>query len=349
MTTTLRRTLLLTSVLAAAAALGHGTAQAQSAAQKQQAKGHYDRATGFYGAGKYAEAIEEYQKAYLLLDDPVLLFNIGQAYRRWDKRADAARFYRSYLRRAPNAQNRGEVEQRIADLEKPIDGSAQASGAPPVPPAAPAGSAPPPHAPPTAGAATYAPSAPVAQSARPGARLHDGFYLRMRLGFGHVGLTSEVAGAETSVTGTGGTSGVALGLTFGGSFVLYAEALNNFNVDPTVKVGPSQIDTNNVTAGVFGLGPGVAYYFMPANFYVSGTLVFGNVSVTVDDMEVGETKWGPGLSFMAGKEWWVSDNWGLGVAGQFFYGSYEDKAPIGGSTPTWKATAFTVVFSATFN
>jgi hypothetical protein len=50
---------------------------------------------------------------------------------------------------------------------------------------------------------------------------------------------------------------------------------------------------------------------------------------------------------MIGKEWWVSDNWGLGIAGQFFAGRMNDSEAPG--APTWETTAAALVFSATCN
>jgi tetratricopeptide (TPR) repeat protein len=90
-------------------------------AQKAQIKDHYQRGKVFYDIAKYGEAIEEYQKAYLISPDPVMLFNIAQAYRNWDKPEEAARFYRNYLRNAPTATNRADVEKRIAEMEKLVE------------------------------------------------------------------------------------------------------------------------------------------------------------------------------------------------------------------------------------
>jgi len=102
---------------------------------RQQAKEHYEMATRFYDVGKYGEAINEYEQAYLLIEDAALLFNIGQAYRLWDKPEDAMRAYKNYLRRRPEASNRTDVERKIADLEKVIDDRHR--GVPVQPPAQP--------------------------------------------------------------------------------------------------------------------------------------------------------------------------------------------------------------------
>src|SRR5687767_6535178 len=142
----------LTVALLGAALLVPMAAQAQpTEAQKREAKELNEKATRLYEVGRYGEAIEEYQKVYLLVDDPVLLYNIAQSYRLWQKPEDSIRFYRNYLRRAPNAPNRADVEKKIADQERLIEERKRAPvTAPPVPPAAgvaPLTTAPPPPRP----------------------------------------------------------------------------------------------------------------------------------------------------------------------------------------------------------
>jgi len=143
-------------------ALGASGARAQSEAdKKQQAKVLFEKATRLYDVGKYGEAIDSYEQAYLLIGDAALLFNIGQAYRLWDRPDDAIRAYKNYLRQRPDAVNRADVEKKISDLEQlaedrrrgeklPPTGPVPA-GVPPGVPAAPSGAAaavPPAEAPP---------------------------------------------------------------------------------------------------------------------------------------------------------------------------------------------------------
>jgi Tetratricopeptide repeat len=104
--------------------------------QKQEIHQHYDRATRAYDLGKYQEAVDEYQKVYEIDGDPVMLYNIAQAYRLNDQPQDAIHFYRRYLQRAPEARNRDDVERKIAAQEKAIEDKRKAAAAvqpPPVP------------------------------------------------------------------------------------------------------------------------------------------------------------------------------------------------------------------------
>jgi hypothetical protein len=87
----------------------------------------------------------------------------------------------------------------------------------------------------------------------------------------------------------------------------------------------------------------VTYYFMPVNLYLSGSAGFG--SLEFDGNISGETDMGLALDLTVGKEWWVGDNWGLGVAGGFGYHSLPEE----GLDENWSGTSFVVRFTATLN
>lgn len=161
-----RAVVAITALVLCAVAPAMSRAESE-AEKKQQAKEHYEMATRLYDVGKYGEAIAEYEQAYLLIEDAALLFNIGQAYRLWERPDDAIRAYKNYLRRRPEASNRADVERKIADLERVIDERRRsAPDQPPqqVQPVAPI-SPPPGGAPASVGPATSAtePLTPAAQ------------------------------------------------------------------------------------------------------------------------------------------------------------------------------------------
>jgi hypothetical protein len=147
-------------------ALGSREARAQlSAQQKQDIHVHYQQATRAYDLGKYQEAVDEYQKVYEIDGDPVMLYNIGQAYRLNDQAQESIHFYRRYLQRSPEARNRDDVERKIAALEKLIEERRKAAAAvtppPPKPEAAvPAKVEPPPPPPPVVTPVVVAPPPP---------------------------------------------------------------------------------------------------------------------------------------------------------------------------------------------
>jgi hypothetical protein len=173
-------------------------------------------------------------------------------------------------------------------------------------------------------------------------RFHDGFYLRLTQGFG----TGSVRGDGTKYSG----GSVGFSAAFGGALtphlVLYGEFL--FHVVPNPK-GDTQVDgatlAGNPVASL-GLGPGIAYYFMPLNLYLSGSLLLQQTALvkSYSDGSDGRLTTGLGLSLMVGKEWWVSGDWGLGVAAQLFLASAREQ-----SGTQWKTGALAMLFSDTWN
>ena len=85
-----------------------------------EAKAHSSRGTTFYNLGRFAEALAEYEAAYMAIQDPPFLFNVAQCHRKLGHSQEAIDSYRGYLRVAPNAPNRAEVERRIDELERHV-------------------------------------------------------------------------------------------------------------------------------------------------------------------------------------------------------------------------------------
>lgn len=121
--------------------------------------------TAAYNLGYYEDAARHYEEAYRQVPDPVLLFDIGQAYRLAGKPDRAITAYRSYLRTAPaDVANRAQVERRIPELEKLVEQMKSAQTAPPpgtLPPAAP------PASPPAQGQGSVTPAAASPVGAAP--------------------------------------------------------------------------------------------------------------------------------------------------------------------------------------
>lgn len=178
---------------------------------------------------------------------------------------------------------------------------------------------------------------------------HDGFYLRLNLGFGYLGMTGKDSGAgsELRFTGSAGAFGIALGGAIVPNLIVFGDLFVVAAGDANVKlngVGQGSLDG---TVGMTGIGPGVAYYLQPMNVYLSGTISATQLQLTdADGDPIEESKTGFGFKGMLGKEWWVSQDWGLGLAGQFFYGRMKDK---NFSSTTWSGISAGLVFSATYN
>jgi tetratricopeptide (TPR) repeat protein len=124
-----------------------------------------------YAQGRFDAAIALFERAYALSEAPGLLFNLAQAHRLAgdDHCPQAYALYKSYLAAAPAADNRLEVEERIAELRvcpsRPTEAPA-ASPAPTPSEAAPEPAVPAPPAPREMLAPSPTPRAPTATNRR---------------------------------------------------------------------------------------------------------------------------------------------------------------------------------------
>ena len=100
----------------------------------ERAKAHNQQAKKLFSLGRFAEAAQEYNRAYVAKPVPVFLFNLAQCYKRLGAVEDlrkAVFYYRSYLRNEQFTPMRESVEEEIAKLEHQIK---ESSRPPPPPP-----------------------------------------------------------------------------------------------------------------------------------------------------------------------------------------------------------------------
>jgi hypothetical protein len=212
---------------------------------------------------------------------------------------------------------------------------------------------PPPAYPPPAYAAPAYPPPPSPGYAPPGAyppaynvgspgNVHDGFFLRLHLGGGF----TSIKGNGNKISGGSVSLGVALGGALAENLILFGNFFLSVADSPDVtESGVTLTASGSATLG--GFGAGLTYYFMPVNIYISGALaamVFQTADADGNNLYSSDT--GLGFQGMVGKEWWVSPEWGLGVAAELTVASMKDKNV---SSISWTGSSFSLVFSSTFN
>ncbi len=172
---------------------------------------------------------------------------------------------------------------------------------------------------------------------------HEGFFLRMSLGPSTLGLSQ----GNSSIDGTGAAFAVAIGGAIAPNLILFGEILSVSTTGPTLSGGSqSQATGRDASFVAASIGPGLNYYIMPANIYLSAALHFTELGIS-DGYSTGETDMGTGLRFALGKEWWVGRSWGLGIAANASWASIPAKGDSSGPSST--ATSFGLAFSATYN
>jgi hypothetical protein len=209
----------------------------------------------------------------------------------------------------------------------------QPAGAPPgYPP--PAG-----YPPPTYAQPGYYPP-PTAVYAPP-PNVHDGFYLGLRLGGGYLHLGTDGA----SMAGPAVSINVALGGVVAPNLIVYGALFGSSVSDPELKNGAYSQTLNGVSLTMVGVGGGLAYYTQD-NLYVAGTIAASQFSLADSNNSNyhADSKTGLGFQGVVGKEWWVSQDWGIGLAGEIFAATMKDDGDN-----TWKGLAVSLLFSATYN
>lgn len=103
----------------------HALAQSPAAApdpttaegKRLEGKARYERGVEAYSAGRFKDAIDLFLQADALAPSAALSFNIARASEKIGDDAACLQWYRDFRRRAPDAKNGPEVDQRIHELE----------------------------------------------------------------------------------------------------------------------------------------------------------------------------------------------------------------------------------------
>jgi len=198
----------------------------------------------------------------------------------------------------------------------------------------------------------------VAQDIPEDFHMHRGFYLSLTGGPAFGSITINATNASFGTMKLGGGS-FQFDFKIGGviseelNLILSCDVISRSFTNSSVTIDGSSVSTiTDVTARDAMYGVGLTKYFMPDNIFISGTVGIGDFTMDGNNNSYGSrSKSGFGLQGKGGKEWWVSDYWGLGVAAGLGYLSADDQAdPF---NPAYSAristTKFFVAFNTTFN
>ena len=180
---------------------------------------------------------------------------------------------------------------------------------------------------------------------------HDGLFLRFHGGVGSGKMVEEdFMGSDMTLTGLAGVFRFQIGGTVATNLAPFGEMGAFVISDPSMEWQTRSGTMENVDLSISDIGAGVTYYFMPSNIYLSGTIVLSRDKIELKDLDrAASTEMGFGMYLSVGKEWWVSADWGLGVAGFGYFSQTTDKDVSSNQEYTVKNTVFGVVFSATYH
>ena len=152
-----------------------------------------------------------------------------------------------------------------------------------------------------------------------GARTHDGFHLSLGAGAAYtttaVGLDPEPPGApDVSITGFGFAGQLLIGGNIAPGLVLGGGNMGFHVFSPKVKVGDAESDGDGALAGNL-LGIYADYYFDP-NEGLHAMALIGLATLDDADDDTDKLAVGFGAALGLGHEWWVADEWSIGVLGR---------------------------------
>ena len=129
-------------------------------------------------------------------------------------------------------------------------------------------------------------------------------------------LPGGAAGDQFDVTGPATSFGLLVGRAVVPNVVLHGQLLGAVAIAPAFSNLDGTLPSGgDAAARVFGIGVGASFYIMPANVYLAGTLSLSQVTL-VNAGVVLDAGVAHGIAIAGGKEWWVSERVGLGVAVQ---------------------------------
>lgn len=202
----------------------------------------------------------------------------------------------------------------------------------------------------TGAVARRSPGTPgAAPVANPGIHRHDGFFLRLMLGAGPFTSTiDDNAGTEYECTGTAVNFRLQAGYAFTDNLILFIDNAASSIEDPEIKMNGVTVQEEGSTIGTSDLGVGASYYFMPYNIFLSASLTMSQTSFEGDYID-GNSDIGWGIHAMAGWEWWISENWGIGAALLFSYSEQKANEELSGLENDITNRYFGIMLSATYN
>jgi hypothetical protein len=232
----------------------------------------------------------------------------------------------------------------------------------PVPGPPPPVSQPPPAAGPPPPPAT---EPPPPEFADPSARRHDGFYLRFGIGIGGLSMqrkgelsTSGTTGTsayegDSSIAGGGGAFELSIGGTVASGLVICGTLFGQNVNEPELVSDDDQFPDTELGSNLsFGLiGPGIHWYpDAEGGFHFGGTL---GLAYAVAETPSGSRfehigGVGGGVSLAVGYDFWIADQWSLGVMGRFTGAGVSGEAEEGGVTGKEEdsISAFALMFTA---
>ncbi|MCL2822442.1 MAG: hypothetical protein FWD57_00450 [Polyangiaceae bacterium] len=180
---------------------------------------------------------------------------------------------------------------------------------------------------------------------------HDGFFLRLELGAVYMHTTETVSlgsqSASRTIYGGGANLGIMIGGTPADGVVIGGTINESVALSPKVKMEGNSYDTDDdAKMNMLLVGPFVQFYPDDEEGFHFGASI-GWSELSLSDSSDSRSISGFGLAGWLGHDWWVDDEWSLGISGRIAYSALSTtesgvKNSFGVITPS-------ILFTATFH
>jgi hypothetical protein len=176
-------------------------------------------------------------------------------------------------------------------------------------------------------------------------RVHDGFQFRGAVGPGFLSTSASQGSQSLTIGGVAGNGELYFGGTPVRGLVIGGMIQSIIAFSPSISLNGQSLPNGSSSSSLsfLSIAPYVNYYLDPAGgFYFLGHFGYGAESYTQNGAS-GSSPSGIAIGAGAGYDFWVSDQWSLGILGKFTY------APLSLNGVSYSTIAPAVLFSFNYH
>lgn len=186
-----------------------------------------------------------------------------------------------------------------------------------------------------------------AKSASALPRTHDGFYMQLDAGLGYLSTSAEAGGTKVTYSGLTFPTSILLGGTVG-PVVIGGGFITDYAASPSAKMtaaGTTQSATlTDVSLYLYAMGVFADIYPDPhGGLHFQPFLGFGGLQATYQGNASNGGPTGMVLAAGVGYDWWVADEWSIGLMGRLTY------APLSYNSVGWSTIAPALLATFTYH
>jgi hypothetical protein len=152
----------------------------------------------------------------------------------------------------------------------------------------------------------------VSEASASEAYTHDGFYLQLAAGIGHLGSSAESGGVEAKYSGITVPTSLMLGGTIG-PVVIGGGFFRDYAPSPSATINGNDANLTDVTLSLIGLGFFADIYPDPkSGLHFQPFLGWGGLEATFRGNAGGSDPTGMVLALGVGYDFWVGSEWSIG-------------------------------------